>query len=102
MYASHGSRREMESCLVDGDRVSPRLPRSSTNAMLEFPRARGRGGSALNSRGKVGASHDERKVKWSKSTKAYRDLIFPEGGALCPSKSGLMNKHIVKHIVVRR
>jgi len=21
-------------------------------------------------------------------------------GALCPSKSGLMNKHIVKHIVV--
>ena len=24
------------------------------------------------------------------------DVIF---GALCPSKSGLMNKHIVKHIV---
>ena len=25
------------------------------------------------------------------------DFIF---GALCPSKSGLMNKHIVKHIVI--
>ena len=50
MYASHGSRREMEACLVDGDRVSPRLPRSSINAMLEIPRARGRG--VLNSRGR--------------------------------------------------
>ena len=67
MYASHGSRREMESCLVDGDRVSPRLPRSSTNAMLEFPRARGRGGP--NSRGKVGARMDERESQVVKITK---------------------------------
>jgi hypothetical protein len=30
-------------------------------------------------------------------SKTYREyFIF---GALCPSKSGLMNKHIVKHIV---
>ena len=33
----------------------------------------------------------------------FRDLVGLVGlmplGALCPSKSGLMNKHIVKHIV---